>query len=128
VQKRISENRATNVESLRKNYKSERTEELKEIFRMYDKTNVGYINQTVKSFLIQTLKFLLRGFGEYVDDIELSKRLQIMDEDGNGKIDSHEFLKYMMEYDLIYTGKCTTSRCWRTSSVFSEYLIKSHLG
>jgi Ca2+-binding EF-hand superfamily protein len=80
---------------------------------MYDKTNVGYINQTVQTFLIQTLKFLLRGFGEYIDDVELSKRLYIMDEDGNGKIDSHEFLKYMMEYDLSYADKCTMNRCCR---------------
>lgn len=29
------------------NYKSEQIEELKEIYRMYDKTNVGYINDTV---------------------------------------------------------------------------------
>lgn len=65
---------------------------------MYDKVNVGYINQTVLGVLVQTLKFLLRGFGEYVDDFELSKRLTLMDEDGNGKIDSGEFLKYMMEY------------------------------
>lgn len=67
---------------------------------MYDKVNVGYINQTVCLPLSQTLKFLLRGFGEYVDDLELSKRLTLMDEDGNGKIDSEEFLKYMMEYTV----------------------------
>ena len=47
VLKGPSELREANVENLRKNYKSERTEELKEIFRMYDKVNVGYINQTV---------------------------------------------------------------------------------
>lgn len=48
--KAIPDIREANVENLRKNYKSERTEELKEIFRMYDKVNIGYINQTVHTF------------------------------------------------------------------------------
>lgn len=47
----FAEDSYTNVDNLRRNYKSERIEELKEIFRMYDKANVGYINQTVMTVL-----------------------------------------------------------------------------
>lgn len=71
-------------------YKVEQIEELKEIFKMYDRNNSGNITS-------RTLKFLLRGLGDNVSEEEVDIRLKEMDEDGNGTIDFHEFLLYMLE-------------------------------
>jgi Ca2+-binding EF-hand superfamily protein len=71
-------------------YKVEQIEELKEIFKMYDRNNTGNITS-------RTLKFLLRGLGDNVSEEEVDTKLKEMDEDGNGTIDFHEFLLYMLE-------------------------------
>lgn len=71
-------------------YKVEQIEELKEIFKMYDRNNTGNITS-------RTLKFLLRGLGDNVSEEEVDAKLKEMDEDGNGTIDFHEFLSYMLE-------------------------------
>jgi Ca2+-binding EF-hand superfamily protein len=70
-------------------YKVEQIEELKEIFKMYDRNNSGNITG-------RTLKFLLRGLGDNVSEEEVDNKLKEMDEDGNGTIDFHEFLLYML--------------------------------
>jgi calmodulin len=57
---------------------------------MYDRNNSGNITS-------RTLKFLLRGLGDNVSEEEVDIRLKEMDEDGNGTIDFHEFLLYMLE-------------------------------
>jgi Ca2+-binding EF-hand superfamily protein len=57
---------------------------------MYDRNNSGNITS-------RTLKFLLRGLGDNVSEEEVDVRLKEMDEDGNGTIDFHEFLLYMLE-------------------------------
>lgn len=71
-------------------YKVEQIEELKEIFKMYDRNNTGNITG-------RTLKFLLRGLGDNVNEEEVDNKLKEMDEDGNGTIDFHEFLLYMLQ-------------------------------
>ena len=44
---------------------------------MYDKGNTGFINPTVQYIsMSQTLKFLLRGFGDNVNEAELLGRLK----------------------------------------------------
>ena len=63
-------------------YKVEQIEELKEIFKMYDRNNSGHITG-------RTLKFLLRGLGDNVNEEEVDNKLKEMDEDGNGTIDFH---------------------------------------
>ncbi len=57
---------------------------------MYDRNNSGNITS-------RTLKFLLRGLGDNVSEEEVDTKLKEMDEDGNGTIDFHEFLLYMLE-------------------------------
>lgn len=57
---------------------------------MYDRNNTGNITS-------RTLKFLLRGLGDNVSEEEVDTKLKEMDEDGNGTIDFHEFLLYMLE-------------------------------
>lgn len=47
--------------------------------------------------VIKALKFLLRGFGDNVNEVELMKKLEDMDEDCNGVVDFQEFVNYMME-------------------------------
>ena len=71
-------------------YKVEQIEQLKEIFKMYDRNNTGNITG-------RTLKFLLRGLGDNVNEEEVDNKLKEMDEDGNGTIDFHEFLLYMLQ-------------------------------
>lgn len=44
-------------------YKAEQIDELKEIFKMYDRDNCGEIEE-------RTLKFLLRGLGDNVSEEE----------------------------------------------------------
>ena len=57
---------------------------------MYDRNNTGNITS-------RTLKFLLRGLGDNVSEEEVDNKLKEMDEDGNGTIDFHEFLLYMLQ-------------------------------
>lgn len=61
-------------------YKIEQIEELREIFKMYDRDNTGNISS-------RTLKFLLRGLGDNVNEEEVDIVLRNMDEDQNGTID-----------------------------------------
>lgn len=61
-------------------YKIEQIEELREIFKMYDRDNTGNISN-------RALKFLLRGLGDNVNEEEVDMVLKDMDEDGNGTID-----------------------------------------
>ena len=53
-------------------YKVEQIEELKEIFKMYDRNNTGNITS-------RTLKFLLRGLGDNVSEEEVDAKLKEMD-------------------------------------------------
>lgn len=71
-------------------YKIEQIEELREVFKMYDRDNTGNISS-------RTLKFLLRGLGDNVNEEEVDIVLKEMDEDCNGTIDFQEFLLYMLE-------------------------------
>ena len=57
---------------------------------MYDRDNTG-------SITCRTLKFLLRGLGDNVNQEEVQEVLKAMDEDGNGTIDFREFLLYMLQ-------------------------------
>lgn len=61
-------------------YKMEQIEELREVFKMYDRDNTGNISS-------RTLKFLLRGLGDNVNEEEVDIVLREMDEDCNGTID-----------------------------------------
>jgi calmodulin len=92
--KRISNFLAKKMDSeaqqLFNSYKIEQIEELREIFKMYDRDNTGNISS-------RTLKFLLRGLGDNVNEEEVDVVLKDMDEDGNGMIDFQEFLLYMLE-------------------------------
>lgn len=63
---------------------------MREIFKMYDRDNTGNISS-------RTLKFLLRGLGDNVNEEEVDAVLKDMDEDQNGTIDFQEFLLYMLE-------------------------------
>lgn len=87
---RYSKNANQSGSQMFNSYKIEQIEELREIFKMYDRDNTGNISN-------RALKFLLRGLGDNVNEEEVDLVLKDMDEDGNGTIDFQEFLLYMLE-------------------------------
>uniref|UniRef100_A0A2C9M6D6 EF-hand domain-containing protein n=1 Tax=Biomphalaria glabrata TaxID=6526 RepID=A0A2C9M6D6_BIOGL len=63
--------------------------ELKEAFRVLDKSNKGVI-------AVEDLRWILRSLGDDLTDDEIEDMIQETDTDGSGTVDYEEFYKLMM--------------------------------
>lgn len=63
-------------------------EELREAFRMYDKSGNGYIN-------VSDLREILRALDDKLTEDELDEMIAEIDTDGSGTVDFDEFMEMM---------------------------------
>ena len=68
--------------------KNKYLQDLKEVFRLIDKDNNGYIN-------LKELETAMRAFGFELTDIEIIELMKEYDKDGNDNLDLAEFIDLM---------------------------------
>ncbi|XP_057314709.1 neo-calmodulin-like isoform X2 [Hydractinia symbiolongicarpus] len=69
-------------------------DDLREAFTVFDKNSDGFISK-------QELSEAMENFGHMISNSELEEMINLVDKDGNGLIDFHEFLNLMDSNTLV---------------------------
>ncbi|ESO89750.1 hypothetical protein LOTGIDRAFT_192654 [Lottia gigantea] len=83
-----------NMGGLNENSEEDEEEELRQAFRVFDKSGCGYITPS-------DLRCVLQCMGEDLTEEEIDEMIAEVDIDGDGRIDFEEFITCMKEQDIL---------------------------